>query len=747
MTCPNSRYAYIELINASDSLIQRVMVAEDSNGMFHGNLFLAELIPEGDYTLRAYTRYMENLGDDFFFKKNIRIRNIQNTDKPAKNANPANSAKSKTRNARNIDFDVSFYPEGGNFIEGVFCRVAFKTLNQKGFSTSISGEIVDSEGNRMAEVATVFAGMGSFSFIPEQGKNYFLKCKNTDGKEKQFSLPDASKNCSLFSYFRNDFHFISLNKSPDFPEKTFYLLVHCKGNALYFAPWNYQREYIRIASNDMPSGILQVVLLDEQMNPVSERLIFNKTNDQAQLAFSTDKSFYKKREKVTSEILVTDPDGNPMTGHVSVAITDDNDIAIDSLHTITDGFLLSSELRGHIEAPGYYLKDDPNAEMALDLLMMIHGWRRYAIPETIWGNYQLPRNGYEFAKELSGTLKTHIFGKPVINGEVMLITDAGNTEQTTTDASGWFRFYHHFPDSTKIMIKATNQKGKDNVLVTMRQETFPKLKHLPAGWSSISNDLKKESQLMNIETGFIKKVEHQARYDDGIRFINLPEVMVTAKKIEKRDEARLSIPYNVNSDKTIYRESFEKRVVLYPHQLLENIAGVQVGNRGGVSIRRQGYAFVYIDGVPMGSAIDSYNSPLNSISVQDIDAIDVFKGPSAAIFGFKGANGVISITTRRGGNINDLDSIHVNFITLSPFGYQNPVEFYAPKYETTEAVNFGVPDYRTTIFWKPNVLVNENGIATFDFYTSDFPTTYSVVFEGLTNDGKIIRQVETIEVR
>ena len=66
----NSRYAYIELINASDSLIHRVMVPEDSNGLFHGNLFLSEFIPEGDYTLMAYTRYMmENQGDDNFFNK------------------------------------------------------------------------------------------------------------------------------------------------------------------------------------------------------------------------------------------------------------------------------------------------------------------------------------------------------------------------------------------------------------------------------------------------------------------------------------------------------------------------------------------------------------------------------------------------------------------------------------------------------------------------------------------------------
>jgi hypothetical protein len=39
---------------------------------------------------------------------------------------------------------------------------------------------------------------------------------------------------------------------------------------------------------------------------------------------------------------------------------------------------------------------------------------------------------------------------------------------------------------------------------------------------------------------------------------------------------------------------------------------------------------------------------------------------------------------------------------------------------------------------------DENGEAVFDFYTADSSTTYSVVIEGITNDGKIIRHVSKI---
>ena len=52
----------------------------------------------------------------------------------------------------------------------------------------------------------------------------------------------------------------------------------------------------------------------------------------------------------------------------------------------------------------------------------------------------------------------------------------------------------------------------------------------------------------------------------------------------------------------------------------------------------------------------------------------------------------------------------------------------------------------TTIFWKSDIIISNNEVASLEFYTSDFPTTYSVVIEGLTAEGQIIRQVEKIWV-
>ena len=68
-------------------------------------------------------------------------------------------------------------------------------------------------------------------------------------------------------------------------------------------------------------------------------------------------------------------------------------------------------------------------------------------------------------------------------------------------------------------------------------------------------------------------------------------------------------------------------------------------------------------------------------------------------------------------------------------------------YDTPEMKYNGSADCRTTIYWKPDFVVSDERQAFFEFYTADFPTVYSVVIDGLTADGKIVRQMEKIAVR
>ncbi len=65
---------YVELTNSADSLIRRMKLPY-YNGVIACSIDLDEAIPEGTYTVRAYTNWMRNVGDDFFCHQSFYIGN------------------------------------------------------------------------------------------------------------------------------------------------------------------------------------------------------------------------------------------------------------------------------------------------------------------------------------------------------------------------------------------------------------------------------------------------------------------------------------------------------------------------------------------------------------------------------------------------------------------------------------------------------------------------------------------------
>jgi len=243
-----SRYVYVELISPVDTLINRVMIRPTDDDQYYGHFFLSEIIPEGNYTLRAYTRYMENMGDDYFFKKNIRIENL---------ATPVNQQRpTANRGLLKDNFSVSFFPEGGNLVEGAFCRVAFKAININGYPEAISGKLIDEAGVEIASTETFFAGMGVFEYTPQAGKRFFLKCKNRGGLEKQFELPlPDPRACALTVIQNNNRIAVGVRISPQSRSNSnspYYLLAHCRGKVLYYSETD--RDEVLFDTEDLPAG-------------------------------------------------------------------------------------------------------------------------------------------------------------------------------------------------------------------------------------------------------------------------------------------------------------------------------------------------------------------------------------------------------------------------------------------------------------------------------------------------------------
>lgn len=68
-----SRYVYVELVNPFNAVEQRVRLRQDSLNLIHGHVTLSNSLASGNYSLRAYTHYMKSQGEDYFFRKSIKI--------------------------------------------------------------------------------------------------------------------------------------------------------------------------------------------------------------------------------------------------------------------------------------------------------------------------------------------------------------------------------------------------------------------------------------------------------------------------------------------------------------------------------------------------------------------------------------------------------------------------------------------------------------------------------------------------
>ncbi len=134
---------------------------------------------------------------------------------------------------------------------------------------------------------------------------------------------------------------------------------------------------------------------------------------------------------------------------------------------------------------------------------------------------------------------------------------------------------------------------------------------------------------------------------------------------------------------SVKSEDFNGGVIASPEQLIQGrSAGVQItqssGEPGaGINIRIRGTSSVrsgnnplfVVDGVPLagdnvsgggadvGVGTSSARNPLNFLNPNDIESIDILKDASAtAIYGSRGANGVVLITTKSG-KAGEADSI------------------------------------------------------------------------------------------
>lgn len=800
-----NQYVTAELINPLDSVVNRIKIRPDS-GAFHGHISLDQALPEGDYTLRAWTENMLNPGADYYFMKKIRVEgprsasvntvvtlkqekeqrftaevyftdiktgqkilpeklrmriNRQSSDEIKTDGDsvarfsmklPAGTDRgvlyietSKSREYITLplpedDYEVAFFPEGGYIPAGTECRVAFKALSSAGKPESVTMKVIDAAGREMADSRTIHDGMGQFYITARPDSTYYAVCTNSRGIEKRFQLSPARSGIYTLSTGQSgDTLLVSVLQSADIgQEQELFLLLHTRGIIHYAKPWNHNFSAVSFNTESFPSGVLQIILFDSEMNPLSERLVFCTGNDQARTLIVPDAQNYAKRSPVRASVHISGPDGKPRAGSFSVSVTDDSDLLPDSSVTILTTLLLTSELKGYINNPGFYFrKNNPLASAGLELLMMTNGWRRYDLPAVLKGKFRTMKYPPKTGMEIKGSVRSLILGKTVKDTEVNAFSwGTGYIEMTRTDSLGRFAFSGiEFPDSTEFIIQALNRTGKPTVDLILENEMFPAAESISGIPMAFSSEEEDDARLSN----YLTRADTRYTMENGMRTVYIEEVVITARAPEKEKYSYSFYMPKVNQQ-SLSMLDYEKIEELHPATMTDVISqipftrvegGKVVIERMRFSLNEQLTAVLVLDDM----IINDYN--IDDIDPYSVERVAVLKGAQTTLLGGAGAGGAIVITTKKGMTpYKELPKFNIK--KAMPLGYLKPAEFYSPRYETAESREIGPPDLRTTIYWNPDVKVSADGEAYFDFYAADNPTDYTLLIEGITTDGLII---------
>jgi len=736
---------HVDLINPENKINQSIELGLDS-GLTWGDFALPESLPAGNYRIRAYTQLMRNYGEMGFFDRIIPVGSL-------KYVNTHESVVNQPRQLIKNNPDFQFFPEGGNLVTDVRTKVGVKAIDTTGLGININGEILDNNNKEVCSFSTTHLGMGYFFLKPDGDKTYHAKVAFADGTQKIIDLPKAEESGITLS-INNDSILsasVRIEANDSFYQanrnKNFILLIYSGGIAVTVnCKLDTSVINLGIIKRLLHSGIVRITLFSPDGEPLCERLLFVQKHDQLNLHLDTDKSEYKKREKVSLLMNAKNPEGATVPGHFSVSVIDESKVPedVNNEHTILTNLLLTSELKGYVEQPNYYFNDTSKITRDnLDVLMLTQGYRLFEWKQVMDTNYAPLVYQPEKGLKISGKV-TNLFGKPLANGTVTLIpSNGGNLLSSVSDNKGLFYFSNLiFTDTTHFVLSAINSKGRNSTKITyFNNEEKPEI----IANKKFSIPIVRDSN-MSVYVDNAKKVQEEFSHFKG----KLLKPVIVKGKLPLDNQYRTqSLAGAGNADQVMHADEIERVGGQLSTSLNGRLRGVGFSN-GTPYLKSppgDGPMVVVIDGVEWNSGSGGKGpGPFNidEIPSSQVETVEVLKYASASIYGMGGGNGVLVITTKRGDEMSD-NIASVGVLSIAPMGFYKARKFYSPKYDYTNA-NSERPDLRSTIYWNPEIKTGKDGNASFDYYNADGTGTYKVTIEGIDDYGNIGRLVYRYKV-
>lgn len=702
---------YVELIKPSVNPYASRMIIKLKEGKGQGDIVLPRDLNPGIYQLRAYTSHSLNFGRQAIFEKDIIISEF---------------GKKGMRQVNENDFSISLHPEGGIAVAGYNQKFAIRSLDNNGNGIPIKGYISTAMGDTVTSFSTDQTGLGSLEFTPLPDIKYQVHTANQQGTSKSFQIPGFASNgysLKIDPLAKKDslqIEVLRVGMEYDTSAKL-HIIQNGYAQEEFDLEFKENSAFLELSNQKFHPGLSVFKLVLNGNEPVAERLVYINGKKEVDVKISPSKITNLPKEKVDLEITIVDAFGNPVQGEFSISITDAKQVVPSKDPVNIETFLnLKSELSGETPAQYSTFLQDPKK---LDNFLMTQSWRSF-LPELEILNKEKPAYVFETGLNIAGEVADNPW-KGARDLRLLVIDKDGYPEihEGHTDDDGRFVFLGmDFTDSVGVYLQSFELKSRKNRnpkeiksgQIEINQLEIPTIPHREKLEEIVWVDLLENDPYLQE----VKMVNDMIRKSFLMNEFELDEFVVKGRRVYRQDPR--TIAYNDDPDIRL-RIPEETYNYLNIFELLTARA-----TRRGVSFSPDNNYF--IDG-----SFANYQM-VNNLRVSDIEFVDILLGRRPNQMNIAGRTSY-NILTKNGNPNFDWSSVKV--AGTSGFklqGYAPTREFYIPsdKQDVNSPISM---DYRSTLYWNPNVLTDKKGQASISFPLSEGATLVHVNVQGISEKG------------
>jgi len=564
----SSKTLYVELLNPGGELIdKRILPIE--NGQCHGDFSLNHLtFYSGFYEVRAYTKYMLNFGEYVVFSRLLPVFNKPKTEGNYEEKEmlrfgrygPVGYPMRRENPEREKSVNIRFFPEGGNTIQGIASRVAFEATDETGNQIDIAGVVLDEKNQELCQFTDLHEGKGILTYTPGAGKQKVEV--EYSGKKYRFDLPAPLPKgiaMEVDNLSHPDSIGIILRKNELLPAEMLGLVVLTGGEYqdYHFVYMKDNEINFNIDKTELPLGVSQIILFNNKGNILCDRLVFAGKKDFLNIQVKPDKPAYKPYELINMEIFMADSKENPVQSTFSLSVRDGANEVEYNQNILTD-LLLMSEIKGYVRNPSYYFEsDDMIHRTALDLLLMVQGWRRHSWKQLAgiepFEFEYLPEQGIEIGGKAVSFVKQ--IPKPNVDVSLLLLQKREENEpvasingSSVTDNQGRFSFISDVYGKWSMILSVSEKRKRKDYRILLDRAFSPEPKRYRysdlqiniAGKNIESGNEEKafENPDEDYDSFFAEYQDSLTKADNNKKINTLPEVVIKAKKNTKEQEIR-----------------------------------------------------------------------------------------------------------------------------------------------------------------------------------------------------------------